>query len=766
MKMASTSAIRRLQSAVMGNSDSGGIWHASHFWPVLLLVFCVLAMAAAVTPGWAAVRAPVVLLFLFVVPGLALTRLVESVQGLMAVVMSITLSLAAATLVAAALLFMGNWVPLDILLILVLMTLAATAVRAYRDAQRAADRPTALLASPIDLPRVEIKAVAGWFAPFVIAAALWMTSLDDIDPRAMGDLGLLSVLPASVYVALLITVVTACALVATQKQPAWIFFAYLALLIVIIHATPALAYGTLRYSWAWKHVGLVDFIIRNGHVDPTSARFAAYHNWPGFFILNAFIVQASGLQSAVTIAPWGQVFFQLMNVACLTVIYRLLTRDERAVQLGVLIFILTNWVGQDYYSPQAFAYLLHLVILAASLVWFRHATPPAMDPGRSPALISGLLRRVQQVLDSAWKGEARHSAPMAASIERITFMIMILFSAMVMSHQLTPFMTIATIGVLFVARQVKALDLLVLMGAITVAWISYGATAYMVPVIEDIAESLGRVSGNIRLINLTIASLGQQVVAVVGRALTVLTYLLAAAGAVSRARGNNWQVSALAALVAPILLLAANSYGGEMIFRVYLFSLPASALMITGLIYAAPGTGRRLKQAVASAGLCVLLGASFLFPYYGKERQYYFTPDEIAAANYLFDHAPRGSLIVSASMNYPGLFRNIEYYVHVPIDREPLESQIRIVRDPVTTLARWLGNSKYASAYLIITRSQNAEIEMVGKLPPGATVDEVEAVIAASPQFKVVFANADARVYQLASASEKPERQLGLDREK
>jgi hypothetical protein len=680
--------------------------------------------------------------------------------------MSITLSLAAATLVSAALLFTGNWVPLEILLILVLMTLAATAVRAYRDAQRASDG-AAMLRAPTFVPaRAEIKAVAGWMAPFFAAAALWLASLEDIDPRAMGDLGLLSVLPAGFYAALLITVVTACVLIATQTQRTWVFLAYVALLIVIIHATPALAYGTLRYSWAWKHVGLVDYIIRNGHIDPASARFAAYHNWPGFFILNAFIVEASGLRSALPIAPWAQVFFQLMYAACLTVIYRLLTRDARAVQLGVLIFTLTNWVGQDYYSPQAFAYLVHLVILAACLIWYRHASPPAIASGPAPAPLGGLLRLVQRVLNSAWLGEARHRAPLSAGTERITLMIVILFSAMVMSHQLSPFMTIATIGVLFLARQVKALDLLVLMGVITVAWISFGATAYVAPVLEEIAESLGRVSGNTRLIDLAIASQGQQIVALVGRALTVATYLLAAAGAVRMARANKWQVSAMAAFVAPMLLLAANSYGGEMIFRVYLFSLPAAALMIAGLMYAAPGAGRPLRHAVASAGLCVLLGASFLFPYYGKDRQYYFTPDEVAAANYMFDRAPRGSLIVSASMNYPGLFRNIEYYTHVPIDREPVETQARIVRDPVTTLARWLGNKKYASAYLIFTRSQNAEIEMVGKLPPGATVDEVEAVIAASPQFKVVFANADARVYQLASASSGPAQQLAVDREK
>jgi len=38
-------------------------------------------------------------------------------------------------------------------------------------------------------------------------------------------------------------------------------------LIAILHATPSLLYGTLRYSWAWKHVGVVDFFMRHAGGD-------------------------------------------------------------------------------------------------------------------------------------------------------------------------------------------------------------------------------------------------------------------------------------------------------------------------------------------------------------------------------------------------------------------------------------------------------------------------------------------------------------------
>ena len=41
-------------------------------------------------------------------------------------------------------------------------------------------------------------------------------------------------------------------------------------LLALVHGTPAVLYGTLRYSWAYKHVGIVDYILRTGTVDPTS----------------------------------------------------------------------------------------------------------------------------------------------------------------------------------------------------------------------------------------------------------------------------------------------------------------------------------------------------------------------------------------------------------------------------------------------------------------------------------------------------------------
>src|SRR5207253_4125007 len=85
-----------------------------------------------------------------------------------------------------------------------------------------------------------------------------------------------------------------------------------AALVPVVHGTPAIAYGTLRYSWAWKHIGIVDYIQRHGSVNPDIGFLDAYHNWPGFFALAALVTRLGGWHDAIGIATWAPVFFELL----------------------------------------------------------------------------------------------------------------------------------------------------------------------------------------------------------------------------------------------------------------------------------------------------------------------------------------------------------------------------------------------------------------------------------------------------------------------
>ena len=100
-----------------------------------------------------------------------------------------------------------------------------------------------------------------------------------------------------------------------------------------------------------KHVGIVYYIGRFGRVNPSIANLSVYHNWPGFFALNALITRVAGLDSALSYASWAPLFFNLCYLAGVAMIVRTLTNDHRTIALSAWIFALANWVRQDYFAP-------------------------------------------------------------------------------------------------------------------------------------------------------------------------------------------------------------------------------------------------------------------------------------------------------------------------------------------------------------------------------------------------------------------------------
>jgi hypothetical protein len=198
-------------------------------------------------------------------------------------------------------------------------------------------------------------------------------------------------------------------------------------------------------------------------------------------------------------------------------------------------------------------------------------------------------------------------------------------------------------------------------------------------------------------------------------------------------------------------MLGGNGYGGEILFRVYFFALPFLAFFGGAVIYPSLQAGHKwwtmLLNIVVSAALLVGFG----FAYYGKDQMYYFTQQEVDAAEFLYNSAPPGALLIEGSRNYPSFFRHYEYFTNVAISREPKESLQRIMREPAETMARWMSNKKYSAAYLIITRSQKADINLLPQSMRAGSLEKIEAALAQSPYFKTVYANRDARIFALAA---------------
>lgn len=605
--------------------------------------------------------------------------------------------------------------------------------------------------------------------------ALWTLAVRTIDVDAMSDIGLLSVLPATAFVALLLLGGSFLWALVDRRLPRWAAGAHVAVLATLIHGTPALLYGTIRYAWAYKHVGVVDYIQRLGAVDPTIDALGVYHNWPGFFALNAMLTSAGGFDTALQYAAWAPVFFNLLLIALVGLLARELLDDQRTVVTAAWLFVLTNWVGQDYFAPQALAYVWYLAIILIVLRWLGRApsdhTLPTAPDTVALRLARWLPHRVRRIAgrpewhDRLMRPADVHPTPRAwledpatgSAGNRLGLLActLLLIWGVVSVHQLTPIALAVALTALFVGSRVSsgppiAVGLLPLLTTVlTVEWLIDVAAPFMRDHLADATGAVGDVGANVAgtLLGYGEVSTGQVVVSLTARSLTVAVAVLFAHGVLRSARRERL-APAISLAVAPAALIAISGYGSEVLFRTYLFALPFLVIVAAaGLVPPRrPITGR---SGAVLAGATLVLGGLLLFAYLGNDNRYRFTAEEVAAARYVQEVAPPNTLLIEGSRNYPAQFLNYERFTYVPIDREPVRTRQRIVAAPTSVLTEWMSNPDYDAAYVILTRSQKIETTTMGAIPDDGLAT-VERRMLRSPAFELVYRNDDASVFTLA----------------
>jgi len=299
--------------------------------------------------------------------------------------------------------------------------------------------------------RISIPSLA-----LIVAIGCWLSSLVGVNLRSMNAVGLLSVMPVTFFASL--ALLTAGFMFAFDRHPnrRLLLAGYLATLATVIHGTPALLYGTVRYSWSWKHLGVVDFIQRHGAVDPDAQFLGIYHSWPGLFALTATVSDVTGIDPR-TIAIWTPLVLTLLELLALWLIFQVLVDDQRIVWLGLWLFTVGNWVGQEYFSPQGFTFLLYLTVLAVALP---------------------LERRVQGRRAGPAIGEGVGPTDGRGRVAVILFLLLVM-ATIVASHQLTPLMVVITLTVAALFRASRTMWLAIAGAAMTAAWIVGPAWSYV-----------------------------------------------------------------------------------------------------------------------------------------------------------------------------------------------------------------------------------------------------------------------------------------------
>lgn len=557
-----------------------------------------------------------------------------------------------------------------------------------------------------------------------VAAVLWLLALGDVHLDGMGDLGLLQVLPVTFWAALALLVVGFCVAAADRRTPHACYAAYTLLLIAVVHATPPLLYSELRYAWAWKHVAVIDAMVRHNGEVPDAAGLGIYNQWPGFFQFNALLLRTAGLESALPYALWAQVLVNVLTLGPLLLIYRSLTADRRLIWGAVWIYYSCSWVGQDYFAPQAFTFLLYTAVLA--LILRQLPTSRSAKRGRSSS--------------RAWP-------------PGLFVLLLLLEAAIITSHQLSPLMLISALVLLSLPRANRRVvrPALAAAVALNLAWYATVARPYVTENLGEFVKAVTRPEANVwsGLNRLADAPPSQVMVSWIDRGLSGGVFLLAAVACVALRWTRRTPMPLLALSPLPIALV--NAYGGEMVFRAYMFALPAAAFLIAALLIPA-----LRRPSVRTPLVCVLLPAmlgGLVFGYYSKEAMNRFSPGEVAATRYVTTQTPPGSLIISVTFAAPGLEMRYDQHERNELTGESLAAKRLLARDPVAGLAPVLGRAGNKPAYILLSRAQNADVRLNGAMPSGFT-QRLESALARSPEFTAVYRHADAVVYRFDPPSQ------------
>jgi ribosomal protein L40E len=582
----------------------------------------------------------------------------------------------------------------------------------------------------------------------ISALVVWFLSLKLVDVARMDDLGLVSVLPPSIYLSFVLLTVSFFLTLWHPKFRAPIMLLHFVLLIVMLYAITNVVEQAPRFSIVYRHEGYTEYIMRTGRVAPD---LDAYFNWPGFFVLSAFVARVSGYQDILPFATWSSVFLNLIYMGPLYILFRSATTEKRVVWLALWFFFLTNWIAQDYYSPQGFDFFMYLVIIAVLLKWFKLPAPGVprilsllwREPAERPPIARWLSR---------WFVEPDYNITPTTRRQRMLLLVVIIaiFAFVVCSHPLTPFSVIATVCALVIFQRCTPRWLPLLLIAMTALWIVTMTQTYLAGHLGGLLGEVGNLRSAIsdNLTHRVEQGDPQHTFITQFRLLmTLFVWGLACIGAIVRLRSGPRDLTFVLLALAPFPLLLTQSYGGELLLRIYLFTLPPMVFFAASLFYSSfYNVNRNITPWLRTALLIttlVLLGG-FFFTRYGNERMDYMTNNEVAGVHYLYHIAPNNSLLISPWDGPPWQIAKYEQYSTFTMSEEVSYTSDLIVHKNVGFVIHLIQSAHPSRAYVIFTRSEFASAQTSG-LPPYA-LNAFKLALISSGQFALIYSNPDAQI--------------------
>lgn len=640
-------------------------------------------------------------------------------------------------------------------------------------------------AAPPAVPGTGRPVLLGLTAAMLIGTALFWLPLGGVDMDAIGGHGLIAVLPVATLLGAAVLVLTFMATLALPRPHRLLLSVQIGILIMSLHGVTLALEPVARFSTVWQTAGFIEYVERTHTVSWfLDARFST----PGFFAFAAFVLKAVGQHDIEPVLRWAPPVTNLMYLLPYILILRVLRATWRAKWFAAWLFIAANWVGQDYLSPQAFAYLLYLYFLAILVNWFRHHDETTRRAGRrrgrEPAERSGVLWRLYDWLFAA-KDPGELPAP-KVSLRDQRILLFLLFALLLVgtaAHQLTPFLMTAACGGLVLMRRCSLRGMPIIAGVVYAAWVSFMTVGYWAGRKNEIFGGLGKILTNFQ--QSTGGRIGNvdgdtQQIQYLRILIAAVIVVLAVAGLLRRrARGIDDRV-ALVLMLVPFASLGLQNYGGEIGLRIYFFMLPAACLLIAYLFFPAPfdapavraprvrpsglarlrtGTRRHWPAVAAASVFALLMAGGFLTVRYGNEKYEQVRRSDVKAFDVMLDNYKTGVVgVVWLSAEDPNLaggtpvmpwsYREWERfnYTAVIADRNNPGNIAQIVQ----TL-----KEQGPGGFFVTTRSH----EDFQVLNSGLAADygvRLRRALASSPEIATVFADRDAAVYRLKAPPADP----------
>ena len=512
-----------------------------------VLGLCALAPLA----GWQ--RAVLLAVFVLTGPGLAVVLWMRlPLAAAVAVVPATGMALMAGS--TAVVTWTHAWIPVPLLAGAVAAVAGSAILRMVLRPRQALHWPAALAPARwrVSMP----------YACIIAALCGWVLALPGLAAAPESPMGLLFTGTGPVLV--LVAAVLVVAFLAALRTRALVSAtAAVVALIVVLRLTATLVTDLPVYAWTYKHLGIVDYLLID-HALP-SAGVDVYREWPAFFTAFAWFSDVTTLDPVV-VAHWFAPVVHLVLALVIGSLAATIGLGRRATLAAVLIAELANWVAQDYFAPQAFAFVVGLAVIVALLASRTHR-------------------------GAGW-------------------LALLMFAALVPTHQLTPFWIFGVVLAFAVTRTIRPWWIVVPYAAILFGYLyprryivfEHGGLSSLNP--------LANGSGNVEYDG----SFDKMVTSLVCRGLSGTIMLLALIAVVVWWRlGRPIRVPVILAF-SPFVLLGLSSYGGEAVFRVYLYALPGCAVLIAPLLV----TALRWRTTVVVAAVATIaVAAAGLQGYYG-----------------------------------------------------------------------------------------------------------------------------------------------------